>query len=126
MPLSAVPRIVEASRLSKHPYAGYGIALHKSHAFSAGARPVIYLPDAEAGWIPSEHQWRHVRFEHGKVDFTHEREWRAPMGLSLTGFGFYVIVGDRSCENGIRHEVPPERLQAVLGFIHLTTLVDFL
>jgi hypothetical protein len=76
-----------------HPrYEFYGIAISKSSGFRLGARPVIYLPDAEAGWIPPDQQWRHVRFEHGQVDWTHEREWRSPNNVDLTQIGFYVIV----------------------------------
>jgi hypothetical protein len=26
-------------------------------------------------------KWRHVRYEHGQVDFTHEREWRVQGAL---------------------------------------------
>jgi hypothetical protein len=54
----------------------YGIVLSKRAIFEAGGRPVIYLPDYEGGWIPDGEKWRHVRFEHGTVDFAHEREWR--------------------------------------------------
>lgn len=126
MPLSSVHRLVESSRCSGHPYSCYGVALHKSHAFSRGARPVIYLPDDEAAWIPPEQKWRHVRFEHGEVDFTHEREWRSPGDFLLTGIGFYVIVGSRDCENRIRSYVPSVSLDNILGFIHMETICDFL
>jgi hypothetical protein len=58
---------------------------------------VIYLPDAEAGWIPAEEKWRHVRYEHGQVDFTHEREWRVQGDLDLkTVRGLYVVVWSAS------------------------------
>ena len=74
-------------------YRYYGIALSKQTVFEAGGRPVIYLPDAEGEWIPAEEKWRHVRFEHGQVDFTHEREWRLPGDLDLkTVRGMFVIV----------------------------------
>ena len=53
---------------------------------------MIYLPDAEAGWIPADQKWRHVLFVHGQVDWTHEREWRCPGHVDLTQVGFYVIV----------------------------------
>ena len=54
----------------------------------------MYLPDSEGNWIPPEEKWRHVRYEHGKVDFTHEREWRASGDLDLKNLssGIYVIV----------------------------------
>ena len=79
---------------TKARYRFYGIAISKRALFEAGGRPVIYLPDAEGHWIPPEEKWRQVRYEHGKVDFTHEREWRAPGDLDLKNLssGIYVIV----------------------------------
>ena len=127
MPLSAIPLLVQKSQHSKHPYGLYGIAMHKSNAFSQGARPVIYLPDSEASWIPHDERWRHVRFEYGEVDFCHEREWRSRGDFLLSGsFGFYVIVESAGCETRIRSAVPAEALKPALGFIHMTTLRDFL
>jgi len=74
-------------------YRFYGIALSKQTVFEAGGRPVIYLPDGEGEWIPPEEKWRHVRFEHGHVDYTHEREWRLRGDLDLkTVRGMFVIV----------------------------------
>lgn len=78
-------------------YSVYGIAISKQAAFQLGARPVIYLPDNEGEWIPPDQKWRHVRFEHGNVDFTHEREWRLPGDLDLAKLpGFYLLVWDPS------------------------------
>jgi hypothetical protein len=69
------------------------VALSKKTVFEAGGRPVIYLPDKEGEWIPTEEKWRHVRYEHGSVDWTHEREWRVPGDLDLKKVpGLYVIV----------------------------------
>lgn len=90
---------------------GYGLATQKL---------------AKSSLQGSRHEWSHVRFEHGEVDFTHEREWRVPGDFHLNGFGFYVIVGELACENRIQQEVSQEGLHGVLGFIHLNTLVDFL
>jgi hypothetical protein len=74
-------------------YRFYGIAISKRAVFEAGGRPVMYLPDSEGHWIPPEEKWRHVRFEHGRVDFTHEREWRVPGDLDLRQVGgLYAIV----------------------------------
>jgi hypothetical protein len=79
---------------TKARYRFYGIAISKRALFEAGGRPVIYLPDSEGHWIPPEEKWRQVRYEHGRVDFTHEREWRAPGDLDLKTLssGIYVIV----------------------------------
>ena len=77
-------------------YRFYGIAVSKRALFEAGGRPVIYLPDSEGHWIPPEEKWRQVRYEHGVVDFTHEREWRVPGDLDLTKLGVYVIAWSTS------------------------------
>lgn len=90
IPLSQVHLLVSDRR-----YSHYGIAISKKAAFAVGGRPVIYLPPEEAEWIPPEQLWRLVRFEFGKVDFTHEREWRIPEKLDLTALpGFYLLVWD--------------------------------
>ena len=80
------------AQIPRPRYEFYGIAISKQSGFSLGARPVIYLPDAEAGWIPFDQKWRHVRFEHGQIDWTHEREWRCPNDVDLSKIGFYVLV----------------------------------
>jgi hypothetical protein len=73
-------------------YRFYGICISKKAAFDNGARPVIYLPDDEGDWIPTDEKWRHVRFEYGSVDFTFEREWRKKGDFDLRKTpGFYVI-----------------------------------
>lgn len=126
MPLAAVSKLTEQSRFTNHPYEGYGIAIHKSYAFSQGARPVIYLPDSEAGWLPNDQRWRHVTFECGVVDFTHEREWRSPRDFMLDqSVGYYVIVQTHACENKIISSLG-HRPNGILGFIHMETLKDFL
>jgi len=74
-------------------YRFYGIVLSKRAIFEAGGRPVIYLPDDEGGWISDGEKWRHVRYEHGTVDFTHEREWRVLGDVDLKKCpGLYVVV----------------------------------
>lgn len=92
-PLSALHHFATPPDKRLKRYRFSGIAISKKAAFEVGGRPVIYLPDAEAGWIPEDQRWRHVRFEHGKVDWTHEREWRVPGDLDLSVVpGYYVIV----------------------------------
>jgi hypothetical protein len=44
-------------------YRFYGVALSKKAVFSAGGRPVIYIPDAEGQWIPADQKWRQVKFD---------------------------------------------------------------
>ena len=91
MPLSSLGLFAKPEP-EKARYRFYGICVSKMAAFFSGTRPVIYLPDDEGEWIPSDEKWRHVRFEHGKVDFTFEREWRAKGDFDLRKVpGFYVI-----------------------------------
>jgi hypothetical protein len=67
-------------RANRRRYEPFGIALDKRYAFSAGARPVIYLPLAEAGQLLERSQmWRVVPLEladNEQIDWTFEREWR--------------------------------------------------
>lgn len=93
IPLSSVHHFAGKPGQQDARYRFYGIALSKEAVFKAGGRPVIYLPDKEADWIPEEQKWRHVRFEHPNVDWTHEREWRVLGDLDLGQFpGIYVLV----------------------------------
>lgn len=126
MPLSAVRFFIQHRRFTSHPYRPYGIAIHKVSAWDRGARPVIYLPDGEAGWIPEEEKWRHVRLEYGEVDFTHEREWRAKGNFSLNYINFYVLVPNKHAENQIKSTLSEDAERHILGFLHLDYLADFL
>jgi len=94
IPLAALKDFAQpAGGVEKTRYRPYGILFSKRAIFEAGGRPVIYLPDDEAEWIPEEERWRHVRFEHDKVDWTHEREWRVHGDIDLTDVpGLYVLV----------------------------------
>lgn len=125
MPLGSVKYYINDGYL-KHKYDYFGIAMSKSAAWRAGARPVIYLPDNEADWIPTDEKWRHVQFDHGNVDFTHEREWRLVGDLSLSGFGFYVIVPNREHEKKILEIDSPAVKTKIIGFLHMTYLNDLL
>lgn len=124
IPLSAVHYF--ASRPDKEDnarYRFYGVALSKKAVFEAGGRPVIYLPDAEADWIPEEHKWRHVRFEHPVIDWTHEREWRVVGDLDLSTFpGIYVLVWTASEAAEIQKMASPlkKKIRGVLAMEHLT------
>ncbi|MGH8010866.1 MAG: hypothetical protein ACREQ4_00035, partial [Candidatus Binataceae bacterium] len=67
-------------RANRRRYEPFGIALDKRYAFSAGTRPVIYLPWAEAEQLLDGAQmWRVVPLElsnDSSIDWTFEREWR--------------------------------------------------
>jgi hypothetical protein len=118
VPLSSVRYFIETKR-----YSPYGIAISKRAAFSMGARPVIYLPDAEGEWIPSEEKWRQVRFEHGTVDFTHEREWRLPGNLNLQKLpGFYLLVWNPTDINCLRDI--STKYKNIRGFLPMEHLLD--
>ena len=90
-------------------------------------RPVIYLPDAEGNWIPQEEKWRHVRFEAGQVDFTHEREWRVPVKLDLGKFVFYVIVWTAAEAKEIRKVAESvqlaDRIHGILPMCDITKML---
>lgn len=103
-------------------YRFYGLALSKKAVFEAGGRPVIYLPDNEAEWIPEEQRWRHVRFEHPKIDWTFEREWRVKGDLDLSKFpGIYVIVWSAMEASEVQRMASPiqNKIRGVLAMEHL-------
>ena len=103
----------------------YGVMLSKSAVFQLGGRPVIYLPDAEGTWIPDEHKWRHVRFEHGQIDFTHEREWRMLGDLDLRQVpGLFVMVWSAREAQEIAKlgTQVSDKIIAVLPMEHITTM----
>ena len=86
---------------------------------------MIYLPDAEGGWIPDERKWQHVRFEHGQVDFTHEREWRMLGDLDLKQVpSLYVLVWSLLEAKMIRELKAPvsDKIIAVLPMEHIATM----
>ena len=118
-PLSSV-RFLQSTR-----YSYYGLAISKRAAFTVGARPVIYLPDHEAGWIPEDQKWRHVRFESGVVDFTHEREWRIPGDLYLNTLpGFYVLIWNPG-EIDTLHDAG-QQYSNLRGYLPMNHLIEML
>lgn len=123
IPLSSVHEFASKPTERKAKYRFYGVALSKKAVFSAGGRPVIYLPDDESSWIPSEQKWRHVRFEHGSVDFTHEREWRVLGDFNLTQVpGLYILVWSASEAREISTTETPIKhlIRGILPMEHLT------
>jgi len=124
MPLSSVKYCIKDG-YTKHKYENFGIAMSKSSGWKIGARPVIYLPDNEACWIPPEERWRHVQFDMGDVDFTHEREWRIKGNLSLGRFGFYVIVPKKEYEKKIKND-DSISMENIIGFLHMEYLNDLM
>jgi hypothetical protein len=72
---------------NRRRYEPFGVAVDKRYAFSMGARPVIYMPSAEAAAILSEDEmWRVVSIDMTRnppIDWTFEREWRLLGDLPL-------------------------------------------
>jgi hypothetical protein len=99
--------------------------MSKKGVFDLGGRPVIYLPDNEGTWIPDSEKWRHVRFEFGSVDFTHEREWRLPGDLDLASLpGIYILVRSTAEAGEIeRLKAPLTNIRGVLPMDHLNQML---
>jgi hypothetical protein len=126
IPLSAMHQFAEPPSEETARYRFYGVALSKQSVFEIGGRPVIYLPDAEGAWIPAEEKWRHVRYEHGQVDFTHEREWRVQGDVDLTAMrGLYVIVWSASeAKELVKFATPLDsKIRGILPMEHITGML---
>jgi hypothetical protein len=72
---------------NRRRYEPFGVAVDKRYAFSMGARPVIYMPSAEAAAILNhDEMWRVVSIDMTRnppIDWTFEREWRVRGDLAL-------------------------------------------
>jgi hypothetical protein len=126
IPLSVVHHIANAPSESneKKKYRFYGLAFSKRTIFEAGGRPVIYLPDSEGGWIPQDQKWRHVRYEFGSVDWTHEREWRLPDDLDLTKVpGCYALVWSCAEVEELQKLETRVPVRGILPMEHLTMML---
>lgn len=126
VPLSAVSEFASPPTEENARYRFYGVSLSKKTVFAAGGRPVIYLPDNEGDWIPPEQKWRHVRFEHGTVDFTHEREWRSLGDFDITQVpGLYILVWTATEAREISAMKTPVQalIRGILPMEHLTQLL---
>ncbi len=124
-PLSAVKHFAseDDDKEADKKFRFYGIALSKQSGFKVGARPVIYLPDDEGKWIPEEEKWRHVKYELGKVDWTHEREWRMPGDLELEELnGFYIIHWCHTEREQIKESLHKSIENHVIGYFAMKDL----
>lgn len=74
-PISAIGQIIAIKDIKFH-YGHYGFIFSKKYLFDKGARPAIYQPDSDYNFLPEILQYRHVRFDIEKADWTWEREWR--------------------------------------------------
>lgn len=73
----------EQNEKAKVRYRAMGVTFQKDYAYVRGARPVIYdQTQAAKEYLPTHQWWRIVNFdlsdEKNIIDWTHEREWRAP------------------------------------------------
>lgn len=126
-PLSAVKLFASAPEVEKAKYRFYGIAISKKAAFENGARPVIYLPDDEGGWIPASEKWRHVKFEYGSVDWTFEREWRKKGDLELKGLpGFYILHWSPMEKKALEKSLHKDIQKKVRGYLPMKHLNQML
>jgi hypothetical protein len=113
--------------LAQGTYRPYGLSFSKRTIFDVGGRPVIYIPDAEGGWIPTAEKWRQVRFElDNGIDWTHEREWRLFGDLDLSKVpGIYVLVWTASeAAEILSLDMPIKKLiRGVLPMEHITMML---
>jgi hypothetical protein len=83
-------------RDNRRRYEPFGIAVDKRYAFKMGARPVIYMPPAEAErMLPAPEMWRVVALDLGRtpaIDWSFEREWRVAGDLALPQAGAVALV----------------------------------
>ncbi|HDZ71890.1 MAG TPA: DUF4427 domain-containing protein [Aurantimonas coralicida] len=155
MPIAAFIEAGKKRAAKGEAMSAFSIVLPKDHVHAAGARPAIYglsvdvilprgdecgsriLPDAV---LPEAEQYRYVTLgDYGKVDWTHEREWRWPCrdeptdpqdippldgkdvpGLDLTFPGMGVIVRTQEQAHKILHDI------LVLNDMHSSNSYDFI
>lgn len=81
-------------------YRPYGLMFRKMWIFKKGGRPVIYQPDQDFLRLPTDMQYRHVRFyisDRYSIDHSWEREWRiCTKTLEFTPDDVTIIVPTRS------------------------------
>lgn len=124
IPLSSIKHYIQPETKESR-YRPYGICIRKKSAFRNGARPVIYIPDNECGWIPDDEKWRQVRFEYGEVDFTFEREWRKKGDLDLRNIsGFYVICWNPSEVTEFDEIINDDIKTKLLGYLPMKDLIQ--
>lgn len=84
-PMGELRRLLQ--RRNRRRYEPFGIAVNKRYAFRMGARPVIYLPWAEAQRVVAARElWRVVTIDVERtppIDWSFEREWRLAGDLPI-------------------------------------------
>jgi len=98
-PLSKLAFILANPMAHGMRYKPFGVMLDKSWLFERGGRPVIYQPDTDFGLLDDSQKYRHVRYEHGTVDFSWEREWRvATAELEIDPSVATLVIPNRAWE----------------------------
>ncbi|WP_143479612.1 hypothetical protein [Aquipseudomonas alcaligenes] len=99
VPVASLKYILKESNMNpENPrYEPYGVLLTKKYAYTAGARPVLYLSNNElsALSIPENEKWRVVRFDGVgafDVNWLHEREWRCKGTFDLPKNPYAALV----------------------------------
>lgn len=90
----------EANPKAKTRYLAAGLAFKKQYAYKRGARPVLYENTQLAKSIlPKEEWWRIVNFDltddDSIIDWTHEREWRAPDNFKFSISEVTILVPNK-------------------------------
>lgn len=75
-PISKLSINLAAPEKNGFRYAPFGILFPKDYIYKKGGRPVIYQSNDEYSTLGKAHQYRHVRYEPKKHDYSWEREWR--------------------------------------------------
>jgi hypothetical protein len=105
-------------------YRGTGPAFNKRYAFKLGARPVLYeRTEVAKKLLPEAEHWRIVNLnlsdkEH-IIDWTHEREWRAPDDISFNRKAVAVFVEDAKAYKEFL-SLAGEMAQEVVGIVMLS------
>jgi hypothetical protein len=105
-PISALSQILSSKDSGVFKYQPYGVLVSKDWIYAQGGRPAIYGPDADYVKLPSDMQYRHVRFELAcsiPIDHTWEREWRVRTDkLTITPADVTVVVPTRDVVDALR------------------------
>lgn len=121
----------EVRENSKLRYTGIGLTFEKPYIYSKGGRPVIYEDAISAKkMLPSDQHWRIVRYNidfideaQKNVDWTHEREWRAPNSIEFDLELCHVVLYDKDCLDYFNKTCPQEIKDLIYGITILKSIL---